>query len=230
MNKSFLGNIKIITLIGIASLGFIGCGQTIENHAIDAHLNSTSAAVLQKSWAGTDAIPYYISNNVPEEFVPVIQEAFSDWEAAVGRSLVTYRGRTDATKSWDNMNVISWNRAGDTEGHLGMTYRKFSGNTILEADIEIFRDPASYGILSCPTGETNCRVNANRYDVKTNLLHEMGHFFGLEHTTIAGSIMNPNYGRNTVVHTLDLDLVAELQDVYGSFYAMNDDADPTHTN
>ena len=61
------------------------------------------------------------------------------------------------------------------------------------------------------------------------IIHEMGHFLGLEHTTIAGSIMNPNYGRNTVVHTLDVDLVAELQDVYGSFYAMND-ADPTHTN
>lgn len=216
-----LKNIQPIAIL-ILSLGFVACNQTVQNHAIEAHLNSTSSAVLQRSWAGHDAIPYYISNNVPEEFVPVIQEAFQDWEAAVGRSLVEYRGRTDATKEWDGMNVISWNRAGDTEGHLGMTYRRFSGNTILEGDIEIFRDPASYAVLTCPDNQTNCRVRVGRYDIKTNLLHEMGHFFGLEHTTVAGSIMNPHYGVNTVVHNLDTDLIAELQDVYGTFYALNE--------
>ncbi|QQR80131.1 MAG: matrixin family metalloprotease [Deltaproteobacteria bacterium] len=217
----------IMTAVVLGSL--VGCGQSsIENHAVEIHVQNNTQAVLQKSWVGQEAVPYYISNNVPDEFVPVIQEAFQDWEEAVGRSLVEYRGRTDAEKEWDGKNVISWNREGDTQGHLGMTYRKFSGNTIIESDIEIFRDPATYAVLNCPAGESNCRVREGRYDIKTNLLHEMGHFFGLEHTTIAGSIMNPNYGMNTVVHTLDTDLVAELQDVYGSYYAFNE-ADHDHS-
>ncbi len=218
MKKGFLG-----IIITVLASNLIGCGtSTIENRAVDLHVQNNTRAVLQKSWVGHDPIPYYISNNVPEEFVPVIQEAFQDWEEAVGRSLVDYQGRTDATKSWDDRNVISWNREGDEEGHLGMTYRKFSGSTILEADIEIFRDPASYAILTCPNGASNCRVRSGHYDIKTNLLHEMGHFFGLEHTSAVGSIMNQHYGINTVVHNLDSDLVAELQDVYGTYFASNE--------
>ncbi len=77
MKKSFLGILVTVGVLG----SLVGCGQSsIENRAVELHVQNNSQAVLQKSWVGQEAIPYYISNDVPEEFVPVIQEAFQDFD------------------------------------------------------------------------------------------------------------------------------------------------------
>jgi hypothetical protein len=92
---------------------------------------------------------------------------------------------------------------------LGLSTVTFNSGTgeIFDADIEI---NSSKGDLS-----TSDPVPANKVDLQVVLTHEIGHFFGLAHTTSAQATMAVKYDtKTTLSRTLSPDDVAGLCAIY----------------
>lgn len=90
-----------------------------------------------------------------------------------------------------NANVIlfldeAWPYPG-TEGIIALTTVTFNANTgeIYDADIEV---NSASNVLT--TGDSAGEVQT---DLETVLVHEVGHFFGLEHSDVDGAAMFPEY-------------------------------------
>lgn len=198
-------------------IGTIGCQKHSSQYltALEKNVLVDRSATLTKAWSQIP-VPFYISNNVPEEFVQPILDSFSDWEEVIGTSLFDYRGRTDSDHyEVDRLNVIYWDNERNENGYLGVTHVQFrGGREIVEGDIVFHGDPSRFGISECQDGKKVCRVRTRRFDIRTVALHEIGHFLGLGHRDDEESIMNPAFGMDDVYHDLDSNLVTELQSVY----------------
>jgi hypothetical protein len=212
----------ILAFLSLAGLA-VGCGAensgTVE---VRTKQEGGGSALIARSWSATP-IAFYISSTVPDEFVQPILDSFSVWEEAAGKSLFVYMGRSDSTiqrngdGSWENFdgkNIVYWDDQPSVHGYLGETFYSVNGNRQMnEADIVLYGDPADYAALDCKEG-ASCHSHANKFDVTTTSLHEIGHFLGLDHTTDEGSIMNPDFGENDVIHDIDASLTAEIQLAY----------------
>ena len=214
---------KILVVLGLMILT-AGCGSTGSSRVVtqtqnvispNANTLPTGEASLTKSWAHAP-IAFYISNNIPDRLVQPILDSFSDWEESAGQSLFNYQGRIDsATPTADGRNVVYWNPERNPDGLLGVTTTRIHNNhEIIEGDITFFGNPDLYDALHCEGSVSNCRVRVGKFDVTTLALHEIGHLLGFEHAHEEGGVMNPDFGMNDVVHNLDNEMIAQVQEAY----------------
>ncbi|HEU4723713.1 MAG TPA: matrixin family metalloprotease [Candidatus Eisenbacteria bacterium] len=82
----------------------------------------------------------------------------------------------------------------------------------LDADM-VFNDRDFYSSVSSP-GLTPAPAGQTSVDLQAVLTHEYGHYFGLDHTSVAGSTMIPFISNDISQRTLELDDRAGLSDVY----------------
>ncbi|MGZ4838904.1 MAG: matrixin family metalloprotease [Terriglobales bacterium] len=157
----------------------------------------------------------------------VMQSSFNTWTGAPNAALSVTRGADSAVSSEgaspSNINLICFvctdadfakdsttlavtitttaNAAGEPNGHNGTT--TFVGQ-LLKADIAF--NPASKFTTdgSCPSGAT-CQ------DLQTVATHEVGHFFGLDHSGVVRAVMFP--AASSLV-TLSYDDIAGLSVLY----------------
>jgi|GEM_PF-5888512 len=61
---------------------------------------------------------------------------------------------------------------------------------------------------------------AGAYDVESVALHEIGHILGLQHSTVAGAVMWPSLGTNTILRVLTQDDISGVQKCYGRRLAL----------
>lgn len=211
---------KVVALM-VVLLGMTSCQTKTGSSNLNANadLNDTTGggvqALLTKEWDETP-IPFFISDTVPQEFEQPILDSFAQWEKIAGKKLFDYQGKlASSVHEFDGQNVVYWDTHPNPKGYLGETYYMTVGkHQMIEADIVFFGDPKKYAPLTCEADKTRCLSDANRFDITTTALHEIGHVLGFEHTTIAGALMNPDFGLNAVIHDFDSGLVSELQGLY----------------
>ncbi|HMC29987.1 MAG TPA: matrixin family metalloprotease [Candidatus Angelobacter sp.] len=156
----------------------------------------------------------------------IMQAAFNTWTTAPNATLLATRGADSSvsaeSSSPSNINLVCFvctdadfakdsealavtitttaNAAGESDGHGGMT--QFAGQ-IIKADI-IFNTTPKYS--------TDGTGAAGAQDLQTVATHEVGHFFGLDHSGVVGAVMFP-FAAN-LKPTLSYDDVAGISTVY----------------
>ena len=103
-----------------------------------------------------------------------------------------------ATRAWATSASAA---TSSRRGYLGMGYQPPPANNYSIAGDISLNDQGNYN-----TGTT--------YDIQTVAMHEIGHALGLDHTTVAGTVMWPYY--NGTHTTLSSDDIGGIQAIYGA--------------
>jgi len=153
----------------------------------------------------------------------VINNAFDSWHNAPDTTIATTNvgtsGITDANNVPAGTNLICFictglNFNGD-DGTLGLTLTTYGGSgQITQASIFFNPAPGVSGTPICwvTDGTTPCPSGDTPQDLQTVATHEIGHFFGLDHSAIVRAVMFPY--APTVLTTLSFDDVAAISFLY----------------
>lgn len=166
---------------------------------------------LLKTWKHADAtIPVPVNMNAVDdkpaqltvaESREAIVNAFHAWQnlsdAYIAFGPIENTSRVSSHGPWDALHDTTWGIAGShSSSTLAVTYTTYSGNTILDSDVEI--DTDHFGSNWRVNGSGSCGTGV--YDLQTVLVHEDGHFIGLAHPSSnscsGGScpVMDASYG------------------------------------
>lgn len=143
------------------------------------------------SWNDAVPVPLYIHSSVPPEAYESIEAAIKTYDEVLGHKSFEIRGYGStgpSTPTRDGYSIIYWMADWEPERakEQGRTTVYWSGNTIYEADIRINaseRSGLNFHMLSSPPVPATV-------DLKSLFIHELGHALGLDHSDLAGSIMN----------------------------------------
>lgn len=183
-------------------------------------------------------VRYFVANRGAagvsvQQFQSAVAAAFATWEAVPSATVTaTFTGLTNANPfDDDGMSVLGYEDRPDLDRVLGAT--TFTINTltgeIVESDI-FFNSAFQWS--AAPNGE------ANRFDVQSVALHEIGHLLGLGHSALGETELRPGGGRRVIAseaimfpiafspgnieeRTLRADDIAGISDLYpdGDFRA-----------
>jgi hypothetical protein len=214
----------------IASLVIATVSTVFANNA-SASLGAEDALPSLK-WKG-GPIRIAVSTSLLRESSNIKRE--SDVIGAIRRSIETWAGAANIEfqlTSSDKQSASPAGIAGD--GISLITIAQTSENVLLFA-----RDPENaaattrvfYGrrgaiseadIVLNPYQQFSTDGTMGTFDLESTLTHEIGHLLGLPHSSVLGSTMNANYGRNGVFglqnfssRTLSADDVAAARAIYG---------------
>ncbi len=179
--------ILLLSLVSIPAHAFIWINSGTTYNSGATPVSSAPA------WSGR-TVTYYVNTNlrvmggsmVPEvtstEFVTAVSQAIDAWNSVCGSDVrVVLAGSTSNVKATnDSMNVIMWDDRTTAEG----SYR--GSPTPLAFAVPV----VSNGVVSdCEVivnGENTDTISvdgsASGYDLKTIMIHEIGHCLGLDHT------------------------------------------------
>lgn len=197
-------------VVALASLFFLaGCGSS---GGADVSYNDTAPACDMKEWAKSDfPLVIHIPRDL-EEFTDAIEAAGNTWNESLSESL---DGRDAFSFTYDNTPNTQWETpTSSLQDNLFGFYRIFDwkydvdvnviaftatqcqNQRILHADI-LFNDNFEFD---------DADLNSRSLDFETVLLHEMGHFLGLNHVDDTRSIMFPSVQRGAKKRNLsDID-------------------------
>ncbi|MEO8481405.1 MAG: matrixin family metalloprotease [Acidobacteriota bacterium] len=188
-------------------------------------------AVRGLRWNGP--VRYFVTDrDVPGVTAPDLQRAvaraFGTWGSPSGVTVqAEFVGFTPAEPfASEGMSVIGFRSRPDLERTLGATTFTLDAVTgdVLESDIFL---NAAFPWSTAPAGE------AQRFDVESIALHEIGHLLGLGHSALGETELMPGGGRRVIAkgavmfpiafppgnardRVLDPDDVAGVSDIYGS--------------
>ena len=151
----------------------------------------------------------------------VMQDSFATWTSAPNTllSVNTTPGSstiTDATQVPRGTNLICFVCTGvnfnGSDGTLALTMTFSNGGVITQADIYFNPNPSGVCFVT-DAQTTKCPTSADTtQDLQTVATHEMGHFFGLDHSAIVRALMFPF--APAVLTTLSYDDVAGISTSY----------------
>ncbi|MBN1420688.1 MAG: matrixin family metalloprotease [Planctomycetes bacterium] len=132
-----------------------------------------------------------------ERLIRIARNAFAAWEDVETSGIrLTYAGTTDSRNGYDGENVVTFDpdpAISYPPGMISETYVWFQpsrGNPqrapgeIIEADILVHTENATFRIYDGAPASTDTAI-----DLLGVLTHEVGHFIGLEHNGLAGSVL-----------------------------------------
>ena len=117
----------------------------------------------------------------------IVSNSFNKWTSAINSSStpnLVSNGTTSKTRNaLDYENIITWGR---TQGSaLGVTYIWYYTATNLVADVDTIMNKKFPWSLACSTAS---------YNAEDILIHELGHWFGLDDEYNASYVNNTMYG------------------------------------
>jgi hypothetical protein len=163
------------------------------------------------------------SNVLGGSVVSVLSNSFGTWAGAPNTSLHISQGAQSqlTTAGNDGVNLICFvcndsqfdGSNGNVSDTIAFTIDTVQSNgQIIDADM-LFNPKFTFlvGSATCPSGNTNCE------DLQSIATHEIGHFFGLDHSAIAAAVMYPFQG-DASMRNLGYDDVAGISSTYpGNF-------------
>lgn len=156
--------------------------------------NPSSAVVGATGWKlpNTDwkykVNPSSVPSSVGQSnLATIVSNSFSKWTSAISASpapnLVPNGTTTKTRNALDFENIITWGR---TQGSaLGVTYVWYYTATNLVADVDTIMNKKFPWSLACSTAS---------YNAEDILIHELGHWFGLNDHYTASYVDNTMYG------------------------------------
>ncbi len=187
-----------------------------------------ASPVVQAHWLDTDlplqsAVDPANLDISPASALAVVQASAQSW-ADVNTSYFTadvHQWATPETQpdlEFDGQNSVFFDQpgtffapGGGVIAFVRSIINLVDGQT-LDADMvfndrDFFSSTTSPALTPAPAGQTSV-------DLQSVLTHEYGHYFSLDHTSVAGSTMIPFIQNNTTQRTLELDDRAGVSDVY----------------
>lgn len=156
-----------------------------------------------QAWAQR-CIPFYVSSEGSmldgTEGEQLVIQSFGVWSGEDCTDLeFVYRGRTTEAEAWDpnnpgeNKNVIASIESSHPDFDadprlLALTLTRYAVATgeIFDADIIINKAGHTFDDVADVVA---CRNQDRAFDLRSVLVHEIGHFIGFDHTTVAGATM-----------------------------------------
>jgi hypothetical protein len=154
----------------------------------------------------------------------VISNSFKSWTQVPNTSIAALQGANSSVSSEDTphpgVNLICFVCTGsqinfsNTDGTLAITVTTSSGAQILSGDILFNPSPGTSGSPICFTTDGTLCANSSAMaeDLQTVATHEIGHFFGLDHSGVARAVMFPF--APTLLTTLSWDDAAAIAATY----------------
>ncbi|HVL90974.1 MAG TPA: DUF5667 domain-containing protein [Actinomycetota bacterium] len=161
-----------------------GCpaATTCGVYALDRHRWPTSAGIATLSFVVNPVQPWV----TPSEAVAAAVAAARAWSDANPMVRVDYRGTTTALPALgDGVNQIGWGNPGATNAVAQANILRV-GDRVIEADIVL--------TASLPWATSHSGA-VKRYDIRSVLTHEFGHWLGLDHLEIAAASEQSMFSR-----------------------------------
>jgi len=139
----------------------------------------------------SSSVPSSVGGN---NLAAMVSNSFSAWSGAINASsapnLVLDGITTKTRNALDFENIITWGR---TQGSaLGVTYVWYYTATNLVADVDTIMNKKFPWSLACST---------TSYNAENILIHELGHWFGLDDEYAAGYVDNTMFGYGSKAET-----------------------------
>ncbi len=179
-------------------------------------------SVDRRKWAATD-IPVQVAYNPAFDLPgvggkPVVQWALAVWNAIPSQYFrFADAGNTTVTASLcgpddpDGQNTVRF--ATDLpSGALGVTC-SVSDGTFVDGIRRVTEFDLDLG--AAVTWSTADNTPTGAYDLKTTVLHELGHALGLDHTTVSGAVMLAKLSAGQQRRVPQADDIAGMQALYG---------------
>ncbi len=174
----------------------------------------SSAVVSAEAWRlpavwsyklNTASVPSLVGgSNLPE----IVSESFDAWKSAVpGHFTIDNAGTTSKTRqALDFESIIAWGRTSGTA--LATTYIWYYTANYKVADVDTimnkkfawsWSDPDTWGASGADAG-TTCAYEKS-YDAQNVMIHELGHWFGLDDEYVSAYANNTMYGSASTKET-----------------------------
>ncbi len=182
--------LRLATFTVVALFLLQGCG--LSHVDPEESCNFMQSKEQQRlSWGENVPVTVHIHKSVPRKFRQDIIEAMEHWNQQMGRTLLELgiEGINGASlPKRDGHSIVYWLNTWDKtpSAEQGRTTVYSRGARIHEADIRI--NNRDFDFFS--TNDFSEQATWSKVHVKSLLIHEFGHFLGLDHDDSHGSVMN----------------------------------------
>jgi hypothetical protein len=224
MKSKWMAVIASLALCAVALIIVIPAHSYLPGGSGKAGVFTNSTWVQAPAWVINPNVSGANIAGTSTEVGAIIQSSFVAWTSAPNTTVAaTFAGTSTATTPQISENLICFTCTGvdfSQDGVLALTLINFDANgDIANANI-LFNPSASTGGSSpkpiCfTTADTNatCPTSGSiQQDLKTVAIHEIGHFFGLDHSAVVSAIMFPFAPPS--LQTLSYDDVAAISLLY----------------
>ncbi|MEX0622009.1 MAG: matrixin family metalloprotease [Candidatus Woykebacteria bacterium] len=125
--------------------------------------------------------PYSAPSSVRNNLSTIVADSFESWDAVTSGISFTKGANTSVNRARrDGQNIIAWNRL--SSNTLGATYIWYNSVTGAVVEVDTIMNSRQSWKWTNPTTldpDQECPTN-NAYDAQNILVHELGHWVGLE--------------------------------------------------